>query len=311
MKKKIVLIEGIPGSGKSTFARFLSNQFERNGYECSLFLETTYEHPIIRLESIDDTDAFIDSYLNKWSNFIAKSNDEIIVMESSFFQYPIVHLLHKDVDREIIKSTIIKANEILCNEDCSLVYFYQEDAKKALQTMIDIRGREEFLVRKHNEYKHQTYFVNREEQGVDSHVTFFLDYASLANEIAKKVEINTLIIENSERHYELYEKQLLNSFRLSYIPDPKVDLDILDAYTGVYHNQDMNFSVTIELIGGCLTIFRNRKLKPKSDSEFYLNDMSVVASFIKGNGKVIQLIILEKDLYANKSDDGTAFERIS
>jgi len=82
MKKKIILIEGIPGSGKSTCARFLANQFERNGYKCSLFLETTYEHPIIQMESISDNNAFVDSYLNKWFNFIATSNDNIIVMES-------------------------------------------------------------------------------------------------------------------------------------------------------------------------------------------------------------------------------------
>lgn len=311
MMKKFILVEGIPGSGKSTCARFLANQFERNGYKCSLFLETTYEHPIIQMESIDDNDAFIDSYLNKWSNFIAKSNDNIIVMESAFFQSPIIHLLHKDADREVIKSLIIKASEILCNEECSLVYFYQKDAKKAVQTMINIRGKEEFLIRKHNEYKHEAYFVNRKEQGVDSHITFFLDYVALANEIVNKVKINTLIIENSEKDYELYEQQLLNSFRLNHIPDPIVDLGILDTYKRTYHNKNMNFSVTIELIDGCLTIFGNKKLKPKSDSEFYLNDMSVVTSFIMENGKVIRLIIHEKDLYANKSDDGTAFERIS
>ena len=49
MKKELVLIEGIPGSGKSTCARFLANQFERNGYKCSLFLETTYEHKFLDL----------------------------------------------------------------------------------------------------------------------------------------------------------------------------------------------------------------------------------------------------------------------
>jgi len=192
-----------------------------------------------------------------------------------------------------------------------LIYFYQTDPQKAIQTMIDIRGREEFLVRKHNEYKHENYFVNRKEQGVNSHIAFFLDYAALANEIVKEVKINTLIIENSNKDYDSYEQQLLNSFNLSYIPDPTVDRGILDSYTGTYHNQDMNLSVTIELINDCLTIFGSKRLKPKSDSEFYLNDMSVVTRFIKEAGRVIRLNILEKDVYANKSNDGTAFERIS
>lgn len=311
MKKKIILIEGIPGSGKSTSARFLANQFERNGYKCSLYLETTYEHPIIQMESIDDRDDFIDSYLNKWSDFIAESNDNIIVMESAFFQSPIVHLLYKDVDRESINSLIIKASEFVGEEDCSLVYFYQEDPVKAIHQMIDVRGREEFLIRKHNEYKHETYFVNRKEQGVESHITFFLEYAALANEIVNKVKINTLIIENSNKDYDLYEQQLLKRFNLSYIPDPVIEMEILNSYTGTYHNKDMNFSVTVELIDDCLSIFGNKRLKPKNNSEFYLNDMSVVTRFIKENGKVTRLVIVEKDVYANKSDEGTDFERVS
>lgn len=52
--KKLIFVEGIPGSGKSTFARFLANQFERNGYTCDLFFETTYNHPVILSESCDD-----------------------------------------------------------------------------------------------------------------------------------------------------------------------------------------------------------------------------------------------------------------
>lgn len=103
MKKKIILVEGIPGSGKSTFARFLSNQFERNGFTCRLFLETTYDHPIIESTGYTDHSLFLEAYYERWAKFLDNFPDEeIVLMESAFFQSPIVHLLHKDVDREII-----------------------------------------------------------------------------------------------------------------------------------------------------------------------------------------------------------------
>ncbi|WP_435530225.1 hypothetical protein [Paenibacillus vini] len=93
--KRVVLVEGIPGSGKSTFARFLANQFERNGHTCNLFFETTYNHPIIHSVSFDDYNMFIESYLDRWNKFLPnQSSGDVVVMESALFQSPIVHLLH-------------------------------------------------------------------------------------------------------------------------------------------------------------------------------------------------------------------------
>jgi len=310
--KKLVFVEGIPGSGKSTFARFLANQFERNGYTCNLFLETTYNHPIIFSESFDDYNIFIESYLERWNKFLLNEfESEITVMESALFQNPIVHLLHKDVDRDVIQSLIVDVSKLFKEMGCKLIYFYQDDATAAIQKMIDIRGKEDFLLRKHNEFKHEKYFLNRIEQGPDSHITFFLDYAELANEIVKEVAIETLLIENSKRNYSEYEMQLINEFNLRYIPDPSLDISILRSYSGTYYNRDLNFNLKIELIDEHLLIFGNRRLKPKSNSQFYLDDMSVTVNFISEGNKIRHVVITEKDLYANKNDNGTTFERIS
>src|SRR5690554_3365540 len=141
MRAMIILIEGIPGSGKSTLARFLANQFERNSHKCALFLETTYEHPIIHSESFDDYQSFMDSYISNWNSFLSNLHDDaVIVMESAFLQCPIVHLLHKEVDRQLIKSLIMQVDELLRNVDCHLVYLYQQDAEAAILKMIDMRG---------------------------------------------------------------------------------------------------------------------------------------------------------------------------
>lgn len=310
--KKLVFIEGIPGSGKSTFARFLANQFERNGYTSNLFFETTYNHPIIHSESFDAYRMFIQSYLERWNTFLLQHYDsDVIVMESALFQSPIVHLLHKDVDRSIIQSLIVNVSKLFKEVDCKLIYFYQEDAATAIQMMIDIRGKDDYLLRKHNEYKHEKYFLNRVKQGHESHISFFLDYAVLANKIVKEVAIETIIIENTKRDYSLYEKQLIKQFDLRFIPDPYLDISLLKKYIGTYHNRDMNFSLNIELIADHLFIFGDKKLKPKSSSQFYLDDMSVIADFINEDNIIKRVVILEKDLYANRNDNGTAFERIS
>lgn len=310
--KKLVLIEGIPGSGKSTFARFLANQFERNGYTCNLFFETTYNHPIIYSESFDDYDKFIKSYTARWNNFLLNQHDtDVIVMESALFQSPIIQLLHKDVERTIIQNLIVDVSNLLKEADCKLIYFYQDNAAAAIQKMIYSRGKEEFLLRKHNEYKHERYFLNRIEQGPESHVTFFLDYAALANKVIKEVVIETKIIENSEQYFSLYEQQLIQEFELRYIPDPYIDINILKDYSGTYHNTDLNFSLNVQLIDDHLFVFGNKKLKPKSSNQFYLDDMGVIVNFIEDDNNVNRVVITEKDIFANRNDNGTAFERIS
>jgi hypothetical protein len=309
---KLVLFEGIPGSGKSTLARFVANQFERNGYKCSLFLETTYMHPIIQAQSFETYNDFIDSYIYNWDRFFSRDHDEdIVVMESALFQNPIVHLLHKDVDRPIIKSLLRRVCECISKEESSLIYLYQEDAEAAIHNTINIRGKDDWLLRKHNEYKHEPYFMNRQEQGPDSHISFFLDYAALANEVAKEGIIDTLHIENSEKNYNSYEQQILNKYGLINYRDPIVDTNIKREYAGTYFNKEMNLTLIIELVDNNLIIFGNRDLKAKSSSQFYLNDMSVVVTFVKSEGKITRLLITEKDLYANQKEEGTPFERIA
>lgn len=44
-KSQLILIEGIPGSGKTTTARFVNDWLEQQGYHPNLFLEGDWNHP--------------------------------------------------------------------------------------------------------------------------------------------------------------------------------------------------------------------------------------------------------------------------
>lgn len=312
MKKKLVLIEGIPGSGKSTFARFLSNQFERNGYSCELFLETTLDHPIIESSGSEGISSYLESFYDRWVKFLDQLSDgEIVILESAFFQSPIVHLLHKEADRELIRSLIYRVSNRLSMEDCRMIYFYQDDPQVAIEKMIESRGGNDYLLRKHDEYKQEPYFLNRQEQGPASHISFFLEYSVLANEIVKQVSIPSEIIENSAAEYDLYQKQMLEKFDIRYFPDPVLEASLLKKYVGLYHNKEMDLKISVELLDDHLWIFGNKRMKPKSINQFYLDDMSVLINFVINDSKVSGLVITEKDLYANRNDSGTVFEKIN
>jgi len=312
MKKNLLLIEGIPGSGKSTFARFLANQFERNGIPCGLYLESTYDHPIIEFTGHENNELFLEAYYDRWSKFLDHfPKEEVVVMESAFLQSPMVHLLHKEAERELIKSLIHKVSDRLSKEHCNLIYFYQKDAPTAINKMIEQRGGREYLLRKHEEYKDEPYFRNRQEQGPESHISFFLEYAEIANEIVRELNIPVEIIENSSADYETYQKQALENFDLKYVPDPVLETSLLRKYSGLYHHQEMDLQISVEFMHDDLWIFGNKRLRPKGADQFYLDDICVTVRFITDQTNVTGLLITEKDWYANRNDEGTLFEKIS
>lgn len=44
---KLVLVEGIPGSGKNTITEYAFNIFLRSGQNCKAFYERTENHPTV------------------------------------------------------------------------------------------------------------------------------------------------------------------------------------------------------------------------------------------------------------------------
>jgi tRNA uridine 5-carbamoylmethylation protein Kti12 len=313
MNKKLILFEGIPGSGKSTFARFITVQLERNGYTPILYLETTADHPIFIRNTIDDTNAWMEAYLNNWNNFLTSENYEgsIIVMESALIQNPILNLLNKDIERDRIKSFIIDLSSMLREHDTSLIFLYQEDSLTAIDNMIKSRGGAQFLMQKYEEFKEEKYYINRNREGPELHLGFLKEYDDISKVIIDQMKINVLSIENSKKEWQSYEKKLLGQYNLKFTPDPIISQTELQKFIGVFRNNVMNFNVNIELIEGYLYIFGNRKLKIRRKNIFYLDDMSVEIKYIEENGEYKQLIIGEKDIFANRSEDGTAFDRIS
>lgn len=310
--KTLILIEGMPGSGKSTYARFLSVQFERNGYRTVLFHETTADHPIISRSDIQDANDWMKEYIKKWRRFLSNqaTEDSVFVMESVLFQNPMINLLNKDVDRDRIKIFITELALILREYETSLIYFGHEDSTNAINEMIESRGGPEFLAQKYEAFKKEKYYINRDHPGPEIHLEFLKEYADMAKELIHKIHLDVLSIDNSRREWKVYEEQILRRYRLAYIPDPFISENEMDECVGIFQNNELNFKIHIEKKERTLYIFGDRKLRCKGKDTFYLDDMSVEITFIKESGIYKKLIIGEKDIFANQNEEGTVFVKI-
>ncbi|MHA1908363.1 MAG: hypothetical protein ACW98Y_13775, partial [Candidatus Thorarchaeota archaeon] len=75
MKSKLILIDGIPGSGKSTTANFIHRQLQRNSIESRWFHELENSNPLFNSEyvqtrTITDAEEYIEKTLERWSKLV-------------------------------------------------------------------------------------------------------------------------------------------------------------------------------------------------------------------------------------------------
>lgn len=306
----LILVEGIPGSGKSTTARFISLQSERNGLRTKLYHESAFQHPIFIQENSDNHKEWMERYLANWVTYINDqiSNETTVVMESALFQNPILRLLHMDIDRDEIIEFIDSIYTQLERISCSLVFLYQNDPYVGINRMMETRGGQGWLLHTYEKYKHEPYYVNRGQDGPDLHLDFLLEYAAIARAAYSKSTMGSLAIDNTNWDWAIYQDKILNYYDWVYKPDPAVPLSQLQKYAGVYSNEEMNVNLSIDLKDNQLFIFDSYLLKPKESNKFYLDNISIVVYFVSSHsGEVEQIIIDEKDLVGNRQDEGTVF----
>lgn len=309
---RLIIVEGIPGSGKSSTSRFISLQSERNGFRTRLYHESAYRHPILIEENMNDPRKWMMAYLANWDRFLSDNSgtEDTIIVEAVLFQSPVLNLLHMDVAREEIVRFIEEIMGRISKVDVSLVYLYQNDPSTGIRRMMHDRGGEAWLNQTYEKYMHEPYYMNRGQTGPELHLSFLKEYAEIARSAFEKCGLDSLPIENTPWGWEIYHRMIIEHFQWNYIPDPIVSESELFRFSGDYYNAEMNFDIHVRVKDRGLMIFGDQRLKPKDPNKFYLDQMSILVHFVESSsGEIDRLIIEEKDLAGNRNEDGTVFVR--
>jgi len=211
---KLIVLDGLPGSGKTTTAEWLTPQIKQQGIKTWYLSENDTAHPLWWYRYWDGKDyltpdfdhipieTFLDTSLSKWRGFVDSSN-QLVIVESVFFQDAAAMFLMGGATPIQLIEYAHKVEQIAQTLNPVLIYFRQNDVPKALQKICAIRGKEfeDELVTNMESFP---YLKQRKLKGLEGVATLWRDIHELADSIFEDYKIRKLAIDASDgncRHH--------------------------------------------------------------------------------------------------------------
>ena len=201
MTNKLVLIEGLPGSGKSSTAVHLGESLLRNGISCRWFLEDSKNHPL------DLSDLALQDMSTKlvplWETFVreAQLDQGTTVMESRLWQNTSLFMYMAEYPIEEIVALQNRVNEVLAPLSPILIYLYQVDIKEGLRNLRELRD-EASLKRDLEMTDRYSWFQSRGKSGFSSWLEFFAEWFDVAELLYNLWPYSKCKIENPHDNWE-------------------------------------------------------------------------------------------------------------
>ena len=136
LNTRLILIDGITGSGKSTTAQFLANQLKKNGVKVKWYHEEETNHPLGYEEDVEvfasqaETDKFLETIPRLWRQFVkqARLSHEVHIIESHLLQDTVRILFQNNIEEARIVDFVEEIEDIIKPLNPALLYFHQQDA---------------------------------------------------------------------------------------------------------------------------------------------------------------------------------------
>jgi hypothetical protein len=200
---RIVFVEGVPGSGKSTMAEKLCASAVASGLDARWYLEESHDHPVHPKSSqaLKSSDRFADECLRAWSNFVEKSkgNGTLHILEGSAFQSTVRFMMEKRLAG--IEHYYRCFEEIVRRLEPRMVYLRPCDVVTHSAHVCALRG--DGWSTKVSGYLARTeYSVHHGLSGLDGMHLFWDDYAQRCDRLVANTSIPTKTISVVQGEWE-------------------------------------------------------------------------------------------------------------
>ena len=143
MKTKLIIVEGLPGSGKSTMAKKIADTLAGNGEKVLCADEGVSEHPADYGDyDFPDFPTEREKILEKWRHFVKNSDkDTVCVFNCIFLQNPMCETMMRfGMDETASQKYIGEIAQIIKPLNPLIVYINQPDARADIDSVLDERG---------------------------------------------------------------------------------------------------------------------------------------------------------------------------
>jgi thymidylate kinase len=248
---RLILVEGLTGSGKSIMAHFIARQLQYNGIPASWVHEGEEPHPIL-VDVGSSLPDYMDEMRERWAAYVEQAGDQVIVVEACLFNNLIDSLLAHDVDRAKVLQYGDALQALIEPLNPTLVYLVQEDVDSALERNFKDRGKgfRDYVI----QYATETPLARRRGwEGYAGMVMFWREFVAVTDELFQRYRIRKLKIDNSAGHWDDYNRQVLECLSLPLIPEQVSQSEAL-GLVGVYRDRKNGREFTVRYEEGKLTI---------------------------------------------------------
>jgi len=283
MDSKLIIVEGLTGSGKSIMAHFLARQLQHNGIPAGWIHEGEVPHPILR-----DVESSIESYMAEmrlnWKTYVDEidRSKQVRVVEACFFNNLIETLFMHNLGRSKIIQYGEELQMLIEPLNPTLVYLVQADLEQALERNFKNRGDgfRDFVI----QLTTGTPFgKQRDLQGYEGMVTFWREFVDLMDELFQGFHIRKLRIDNSAGNWDDDNHQVLEFLSIPLKVEQGVTTGEASHLVGAYKDRrsDKEFAVRYEAGELTINFFLNvnTRLVRQTEKTFLAEGWHFVISF--------------------------------
>jgi DNA polymerase III delta prime subunit len=209
---QLVLLEGPPGSGKTTTAQYLSTDISNAGIPCQCFLEWSEDNPITIGDDLHLDQAVSSSItresevLQQWKRFVqARQTDKLVtVMESRFWQTSLMLMYAAGYPRESILASNQRVIETIGVLQPALIWFAIDDLRAFTIRTLQIKEEEwqragylgNWAQHVYEAFDSQKWFTDRGLSGLTGMLAFLDEWALITNDLYDRLAFPKIEIRN-------------------------------------------------------------------------------------------------------------------
>ena len=208
---RLVIVEGIMGSGKSITVLRLADRLNASGVPVVGITEGVSPHPI----RFDWDEPWADmpaqhlakSAVARWHAYAdsASMSERVSVVDGQLFHGNLTSLFLLDADVALIRNYLHDVVAAIRPLRPLLIYFHQDDVDRAIRAISAERG--DAWVKYQVDWKLTSpYAVKHGFAGLEGLIALYRDYRRLTDQLYTELDIPKISIENSGREWAKYEE---------------------------------------------------------------------------------------------------------